>query len=104
MGESEGREGQGGKPEAGDVLEGQARVDGSAADTAQRDRMPPFRGGYQSSASLDMLADMSEVEALAADLARIAKSHANDLRWAAFGRHIDAVLAELERINAPKSR
>jgi hypothetical protein len=104
MGEPEGRTGPGGKPEAGDVLEGQARVDGSAADSAQRDRMPPFRGQYQSTASLDMLADMGEVEALLADLARIAKSHSNDLRWAAFGRHIAAALAELERINAPKPR
>jgi hypothetical protein len=104
MGEPEGREGQAGPAEGGALPEGAAKPEGPATDSAQRDRVPPFRGQSQSAGSLDVLVSLDEPEQLIRELKSIAESYPKtDERWEGIRRLCERAEEYFQHINQPKA-
>jgi hypothetical protein len=106
LGEPEGREDEV-RTESGALPEG-ARVDeGSAADPAQRERVPPLPGRRQSAGdmSLDLAAAADEPEQLVRYLIMAVQEHIgyseNSSKWMVILTHLALANEELEIRNRP---
>jgi hypothetical protein len=96
--------------EGGAVPESAAVDEGSAADPAQRDRVPPLpdRASAAGDMSLDLAASLDEPEQLVRMLGFAANEHVgyseNSAKWSIVLKHSLAAGRELEQMNAPASR
>lgn len=104
MGESKGREDEG-DAGAGPVPEGSAGVEGSAADSAYGDELPPFPPGRKSAGTLDLAAANDEPTQLIRMLIVAAHEHIdeseNSDQWKVLLGHFERANNELARLQAP---
>jgi hypothetical protein len=95
---------------AGALPEGAAVDEGSAADSAQRGRLPPLPGQPKSAGdlSLDLAASLDEPEQLVRMLIVAAQEHVgyseNTDKWKVVLGHAAQAAKELEKLNQPSRR